>query len=167
MKISPRPALLSSPVHALLLAAPLIFIAHVAEEAPGFVTWVNGHIDRDITQEMFWTVNLAGLGITLLVVLFEWVSRSKVSAAVALAWLGLVMVGNTVLHATGALVYRAYAPGVITALLLYVPFSALVIGNAVRTRRLSAPAATIAVVLGALPMLAHGYMILFRGTRLF
>ncbi|MCR4342100.1 MAG: HXXEE domain-containing protein [Gemmatimonadaceae bacterium] len=162
--LSPLP---SRPFHGLLLAAPLIFVAHVVEEAPGFVTWVNAHIDRDITQEMFWTVNLTGLGITLLVVLFEWASRSKVSAIVALAWLGFVMVGNAVLHTTGALIDRAYAPGVITALLLYVPFSAWVIASAVRTRRVSAFAATIAVVLGALPMLAHGYMILFRSTRLF
>ena len=167
METSRRPALLSYPVHALLLAAPLIFIAHVAEEAPGFVAWANAHVDRDITQEMFWTVNLAGLLITLAVVLFEWVARSRASATVALGWLGFVMVGNTVLHASGTLLYRAYAPGVITALLLYVPFSTLVIGNAVRTRRLSASAATVAVVLGALPMLAHGYMILVRGTRLF
>lgn len=77
-----------APLHTLLLVAPLIFIAHVAEEAPGFVTWVNAHIDRDITQDMFWTGNLAGLGITLLVVLIEWVGRSRVSAIVALAWLG-------------------------------------------------------------------------------
>ena len=156
-----------APLHTLLLAAPLIFIAHVAEEAPGFVTWVNAHIDRDITQDMFWTGNLAGLGITLLVVLIEWVSRSRVSATVALAWLGFVMAGNAVLHTAGAIVYRGYAPGVITALLLYVPFSALVISSAVRTRRLSASGAAVAVALGALPMLAHGYMILLRGTRLF
>ena len=162
--LSPLP---SRPFHRLLLAAPLIFVAHVAEEAPGFVTWVNAHIGRDITQSIFWAGNLAGLVITLAVVLFEWVNRSKVSATVALAWLGFVMVGNTVLHASGTLLYRAYAPGVITALLLYVPFSAWVIANAVRTRRLSARAATFAVVLGALPMLAHGYVIFVRGTRLF
>ena len=157
----------ASPVHSALLAAPLIFIAHVAEEAPAFVPWVNAHIDRDITQEMFWTVNAIGLGITLLVVLFEWVNRSKLSAAVALAWLGFIMVGNAVLHTGGAIFYRAYAPGVITALLLYVPYSLWIIASVVRTRRLSAMAASIAVIAGSLPMLAHGYMILSRGTRLF
>jgi hypothetical protein len=167
MKTSRRPLALSAPFHALLLAAPLIFVAHVVEEAPGFVTWVNAHIDRDITQAAFWTVNITGLLLTLAVVLFEWLSRSKGSAIVALAWIGFVMVGNAVLHTAGAIVDQGYAPGVITALLLYVPFSAWVIASALRTRRLSVSAATVAVVLGALPMLAHGYMILFRGTRLF
>lgn len=151
----------------LLLAAPLIFIAHVAEEAPGFVTWVNTHIDRDITQSAFWTLNITALLITLAVVLFEWLSRSKISAAVALSWLGLVMAGNAVLHTGGAIFYGEYAPGVITALLLYVPFSAWVIVNVVRTRRLPASAAAMAVIVGALPMLMHGYMIVFCGSRLF
>lgn len=167
METTRRSRLLSAPIHVLLLAAPLIFMAHVAEEAPSFVTWVNAHIDRGITQDMFWTVNIAGLLITLAVVLLEWVSRSRSSAFVTLAWLGFVMAGNAVLHTGGVIVYREYAPGVITALLLYVPFSALIIGRVVRARRLSPTAAAAAVVLGALPMLAHGYMIVFRGTRLF
>lgn len=162
--VSPPPA---RPLHKLLLLAPLLFAAHVAEEAPGFVTWVNSHIDRDITQDVFWTVNLTGLLITLAVVLFEWLSRSRGSALVALAWLGLIMAGNAVLHVGGAIVYSGYAPGVITALLLYVPFTVLAIASALRTRRLSASAVSIAVIIGALPMLAHGYMIVFRGTRLF
>lgn len=157
----------SAPVRNLLLAAPLIFVAHVLEEAPGFVTWVNAHIDRDITQSLFWTVNFTGLGITLAVVFFEWVSESKSSAIFALTWLGFLMVGNAVLHGTGALVYGAYVPGLGTALLLYLPFSALVITRVVRTRRLSPGVTAIAVVAGALPMLVHGYLILFRGSRLF
>lgn len=164
---SPDRAARSAPLHLLLLAAPLIFVAHVAEEAPGFVTWANAHIDRDITQADFWRVNATGLLVTLAVVAFEWLSRSKSSAMVALTWLGFVMTGNAVLHTAGAIVDRGYAPGVITALLLYVPFSSLAASSAVRTRRLSAYSATLAMVLGALPMLAHGYMILFRGTRLF
>jgi hypothetical protein len=167
MEISWLSPLPSRPFHKNLLAAPLIFAAHVVEEAPGFVAWANAHIDRGITQEIFWTANLAGLGITLMVVLFEWVSRSKASAIVALAWIGFVMVGNAVLHTAGSIIDRGYAPGVVTALLLYVPFSTLVIAGVVRTRRLSRTAAAIAVVIGALPMLAHGVMILFLGTRLF
>lgn len=164
-----RPASLSQAVsfRSLLLAAPVVFAAHVLEEAPGFVTWVNGHIDRDITQSSFWAVNLTALFITLAVVFFEWVSASKLSAIAALTWLGVLMVGNAALHIGAALVDGAYVPGVVTALLLYLPFSALAIAHLVRSRRLSRTATMVAVVLGALPMLAHGYMILFRGTRLF
>ncbi len=154
-------------LRSLLLSAPVVFAVHVMEEAPGFVTWVNGHIDRDITQSSFWTVNFTALLITLAVIFFEWVSASKPSAIAVLAWLGVLMVGNAVLHIGAAVVDRAYVPGVVTAILLYLPFSGLVVARLIRSRRVSPSAAAIAIVVGATPMLAHGYMILFRGTRLF
>lgn len=151
----------------LLLAAPVIFVAHVLEEAPGFVAWVNAHIDRDITPSTFWTVNFTGLLITLAVVLFEWVSAAKLSAIAAVTWLGFLMAGNAMLHVGAALVDGAYVPGVATAVLLYLPFTAVAVTRLIRSQRLSPAATTVAVVLGALPMLAHGYLILFRGSRLF
>lgn len=151
----------------LLLAAPVVFTVHVLEEAPGFVTWVNSHIDRDITQSSFWIGNFIALLITLAVVFFQWISESKLSALMVLTWLGFLMVGNAVLHIGAAVIYGTYVPGVVTAILLYLPFSALAIASLLRSRRVSPVAATVAVVLGALPMLAHGYMIAFRGTRLF
>ncbi|MEO6331132.1 MAG: HXXEE domain-containing protein [Gemmatimonadaceae bacterium] len=151
----------------LLLATPAVFAIHVLEEAPGFVTWVNAHIDRDITQSSFWTVNFTALLITLAVIFFERVSASKLSAIAVLTWLGVLMVGNAMLHIGAALVDRAYVPGVVTAILLYLPFSTLVVARLIQSRRVSPSAAAIAIVVGAIPMLAHGYMILFRGTRLF
>lgn len=154
-------------LRSLLLAAPVVFTIHVLEEAPRFVTWVNARIDPDITQSSFWTINFAALLITLAVISFEWVSASKPSAIALLAWLGLLMAGNAVLHIGGTVVYRGYAPGVVTAVLLYLPFSALVTARLIRSRRVSPSAAAIAIVVGAIPMLAHGYMIAFRGTRLF
>lgn len=156
-----------APLRVVLLGAPVIFIAHVLEEAPRFVTWVNTHVTPGITQEMFWTGNFAGLGITIAVVAFEWLSQSKVSTAITIAWLSFLMVANAVLHLGAAVIDGAYVPGLITALLLYVPFWAVVVAIAVRTRRLGAPVVTMAAVLGALPMLAHGYLIAFRGSRLF
>ena len=37
----------------VLLWAPLIFIGHFMEEAPGFVNWFNAHVRRGITAEFF------------------------------------------------------------------------------------------------------------------
>jgi hypothetical protein len=53
----------------LVLVAPLLFILHVVEEAPGFVAWFNGLVPRGITQELFLAVNTGALLITLAVVL--------------------------------------------------------------------------------------------------
>jgi Protein of unknown function with HXXEE motif len=151
----------------LLLAAPLIFIAHFSEEAPGFVAWFNRHVQRGITAPLFWTVNYTALGITVGVVILEWLSASAVSAAVVVAWLSLLMMANALFHIAGALADRAYMPGVVTAILLYLPFWAWMIRCTLDQGRLSRRAVMAAAVVGAAPMLVHGYLIVFSGSRLF
>jgi hypothetical protein len=151
----------------LLLAAPLIFIAHFSEEAPGFVAWFNAHVQRGITAPLFWTVNYTALGITVGVVILEWLSSSALSAAAVVAWLSLLMLANALFHVAGALVDRAYMPGVVTAILLYLPFYIWVIWCTLARGRLSRSAVMVAAIVGAAPMLVHGYLIVFRGSRLF
>ena len=155
------------PLRFLLLAAPVIFIVHFLEEGPGFVTWFNAHVARGITEPLFWTVNYTALAITIGVVILEWLSRTAASATVVIAWLSFLMFANALFHLVGALVDRAYVPGLVTALLLYLPFYIWVATNTLRTRRVSTGVVAAAAVIGALPMLAHGYLIIFRGSRLF
>ena len=62
---------------------------------------------------------------------------------------------------------RAYMPGLVTALLLYLPFYAWLVVRIVQLRRLPRGAVVAAATIGALPMLVHGYLIVFRGSRLF
>ena len=155
------------PLRFLLLAAPPIFIVHFLEEGPGFVNWFNAHVARGITEPLFWTVNYTALAITIGVVILEWLSRTAVSATVVIAWLSFLMFANALLHVAGALVDRAYMPGLVTALLLYLPFYTWVATNTLRMRRAPVGVMAAAAVIGALPMLAHGYLIIFRGSRLF
>jgi hypothetical protein len=150
-----------------LLLAPLIFVVHFLEESPGFVGWFNSHVARGITPSLFWTVNLTGLLITLAVVAFEWFSRTPVSLGVALAWLCFLMPANAVFHVAGALVDKRYVPGLVTAVLLYLPFYLWLFLMALKSRRVRAAALLAAAVPCSLPMLVHGYLILFRGDRLF
>ncbi len=150
-----------------LLLAPLIFICHVLEEAPTFVQWFNAHVSPGITPEMFWQVNISGLVITILVVFFEWVSRSSLSAGLALIWFSFLMFANAILHITGALVDRAYVPGVATAIFLYLPYYSWLLVKAVKDQRINIKQLLPLIVIGSLPMLVHGYLILFRSSRLF
>jgi uncharacterized membrane protein HdeD (DUF308 family) len=151
----------------VLLLAPLIFICHFLEESPGFVGWFNSHVARGITQGLFWRVNFSGLVITLMVVAVEWFSRSAFSLILATAWLGFLMLANAVLHIVGALADGQYVPGLATAILLYLPYYFLLFIRGAQSKRVAAAVLAAAAVLGSVPMLVHGYLIIFRGSRLF
>ncbi len=151
----------------VLLLAPVIFVVHFLEEGPGFVAWFNRHVPRGITPELFWTVNFSALAITTLVVALEWASESRATAVMTVAWVSFLMLANALLHIAGALADGAYMPGVVTGTLLYLPFGAWVLVRILRAKRLPVGAVVGAALAGALPMLVHGYLIVFRGSRLF
>lgn len=116
-----RPAIT---LRSLAVALPVVFVLHVLEEAPGFVSWFNRHVDPDITSRLFFSVNATA-------------------------------------------VQGGYAPGVVSGTLLYLPFSLVFIGVVARDCRLPLPLAAGVTLLGGLPMYIHGWLIVFRGSRLF
>ena len=150
----------------LVALAPVIFAAHVAEEAPGFVEWFNSHVSPGISSQSFWQVNLTALVITVIVSAVVWLGTSNASSVVAVAWLSFLMGANALLHVAGAIVDRGYVPGLATAVLAYVPYYAVVLRRAKRSG-LGAGTLLVTAVVSAIPMLIHGYRILFLGTRLF
>jgi hypothetical protein len=147
--------------------APFIFVCHFLEESPRFVEWFNSHVARGITPELFWRVNISALVITLIVVGIEWLSRSRFSLTLAMAWLGFLMLANAIVHVAGGLVDKQYVPGLVTAVLLYIPYYAWLFMKAVKSERVSTRVLFVAAVLGSIPMFIHGYLIIFRGSRLF
>ena len=163
-RAGPRPA------HRLgrgLWLAPPIFVAHFLEESRGFVPWFNAHVTPGITDGLFWTVNLTGLAILLLVVAAHWTAGSPATVVVVVAWISFLMLANGAFHVIAAVVDRRYVPGLVTAALLYLPFCGWIAREVLRLRDVSRGLAGLAAVLGALPMAIHGYLILFRGSRLF
>lgn len=150
-----------------ILLAPFIFVCHFLEESPKFVLWFNTHVAQGITQDLFWRVNLTALAITLFVVAAEWVSRSAASLILAVAWFGLLMFANAIFHIGGALVDGRYMPGLVTAVVLYLPYYSWLFVRAAKRRLVPISVLIGAAGLAAIPMLTHGYLILFRGSRLF
>ena len=55
----------------LLSLAPLVFLAHVAEEAPGLIAWFNRHAEPDLTMSDFFAINAIGLLVTVVIVSSE------------------------------------------------------------------------------------------------
>lgn len=155
------------PLGRALRLAPLVFLAHVVEEGPGFVDWLNGHVARDITPGLFWTVNGVGLLVTALVALGARSPRSPAGMLLAIAWLSFLMPANAFLHLAGAVLDGGYVPGLLTAIALYLPYSARIAILAVRDRAVAPAGLAGTALLGAIPMVAHGYWILVRGDRLF
>ena len=151
----------------LLLLAPVIFVCHFLEESPGFVQWFNEHVARGITSGLFWRVNLSALVITLMVVGVDRFSSSAFSLALAVVWLSFLMLANAILHIVGGLVDQQYVPGLATAILLYLPYYSWFFIKAVKSKRVKIIVLGAGAVLGSLPMLIHGYLIIFRGSRLF
>jgi hypothetical protein len=124
-------------------------------------------VARGITEPLFWTVNYTALAITVVVVALEWATQSVVSAALAVGWLSLLMFANALFHIAGSVRDGSYMPGLVTALFLYLPLHGLVIRRVIREHRLRPASVCVIGAIGALPMLAHGYLIVFRGSRLF
>lgn len=160
-------ARLTNHVSRALLLAPFIFVCHFLEELPGFVEWFNSHVARGITPELFWTVNISALVITLILVGTEWLSRSAFSLTLAVTWLSFLMLANAILHIAGALVDSQYVPGLVTAVLLYIPYYLWLFMKAMKSGRANPAVLFVAAVLGSIPMLTHGYLIVFRASRLF
>ena len=151
----------------LLLLAPVIFVCHFLEESRSFVHWFNGHVARGITSELFWTVNISALVITLIVVGLHWLSRSGFSLALAIGWFSCLMLANALFHIVGGIVDGQYVPGLVTAIVLYLPYYSWLFVEVVKSRQVEIKVLVVVAALGSLPMLIHGYLIIFRGSRLF
>jgi hypothetical protein len=151
----------------LVLIAPVVFILHVLEEAPGFVAWFNGLVPRGISQSLFLTVNAVALTITVLIAILVAASPEPTSGLLLAAWVGFLMLANGLLHLVGTIAHSRYSPGVVTGTLLYLPYGLLLLRKIVRDLQLRPLVVLGTAALGAIPMLIHGYLIVFRGSRLF
>jgi hypothetical protein len=155
------------PLRRLSIALPVVFAFHVFEEAPGFVSWFNSLVTPNISQRLFLLVNAAAFAITLLVALTVVVSPHPASGLLGVAWVGFLMLANGLFHIVATVVHGRYCPGAVTGALLYLPVSALFIGAVVRDLGVPPLAAAAVALLGGVPMYVHGYLIVFRGSRLF
>lgn len=150
----------------LILLAPLIYTAHILEEAPGYMRWVNSVVDRPFPdQGHFFAGNLPSIAITAMIAVLAAITLNRGVLLVMLAWLSYFMFANAIFHLAATLVLRRYSPGTVTAAVLYLPYFAWFV-RSLRTRA-SALAVAATTLIAGMPMLIQGYMIVFRGTRFY
>jgi hypothetical protein len=135
------------------------FAIHVAEEWFGaFPEWISTVVSRPMPVAAFVIVN--GIAMVLMIVGVRAAIRSERSGwiAVTIATIALV---NTVSHVAGAMLTRGYAPGLISAIVLYVPLGSLTIIRALDQARHQVARG---VALGVL-LHAAVFVIAFASTR--
>ena len=150
----------------LILLAPLIYAAHILEEAPGYMRWVNSLVEHPFPdQGHFFAGNLPSIVITALIAIAAAVTLNRGVLLVMLAWLSYFMFANAIFHIVATVYLRRYSPGAITSTVLYLPYFAW-FWLYIRTR-IPAWLAAAVVLISGLPMLIQGYRIVFLGTRFY
>jgi uncharacterized protein with HXXEE motif len=153
-------------VRMLILLAPLIYAAHILEEAPGYIRWVNSVVDHGYPdQGHFFAGNLPSIAITALIAAIAAITLNRGALLAMLAWLSYFMFANAIFHIVATVVLRRYSPGTITAAALYLPYFAWFVWY-MRTRVPTWAVAAVALIFG-MPMFIQAYMIVFRGTRFY
>jgi hypothetical protein len=156
----------------VVLLAPVLFAAHIIEEAPGvvsagYVSWFNSFISPGLVESGFVRANLSPLLITvLLAALTVWIGRLWM-AYVLLGWLSYFMLANAVLHIVATVVQVRYSPGVVTATLFYLPFFAWFVRYLRSRFRASREMIILVAALAGLPMFLQTYLVVFRHSRFF
>jgi Protein of unknown function with HXXEE motif len=105
------------------------YVAHIAEEwSGGFPQWIARVAGQPISPSAFFIIN--GIALVLLAVGIRAATRSEQSGWIAVAVATIALV-NTLAHAAGAALTRSYSPGLISAIVLYVPLGLLALIRAV------------------------------------
>jgi hypothetical protein len=154
-------------VRRLSLALPIVFAVHVLEEAPSFVSWFNSLVSPPISERLFLSVNATAFVVSVVIAFLVAADRNPFAAVIAVAWVSFLMLANGLFHLVATVAHDRYCPGVVTGTLLYLPFGLLFMRSVVRELRVQPSVVIAAALVGATPMLLHGYLIVFRGSRLF
>lgn len=104
------------------LVTPLIFLIHIAEEWRGFPAWATRHFGATSRASFVYShIVLVAATVAICWVAQQEPSRTWTIWAVAAQW-GFFT--NAIFHVVTWRLFKEYSPGVITALLLFVPATA-------------------------------------------
>jgi len=146
-----------------VLITPIIFILHVLEEFPSLVCWMNTLTDAGISQSFFITVNGFGLVITVFLSWMMYRISEGIMVILNIIWISFFMFANAIFHITASIVYHIYSPGMITSVIFYFPFFCWFLLLVMKIYKIRFGLILLPVILGSIPMLVHGYFILFEG----
>jgi hypothetical protein len=136
---------------ALWMGLLVIYMLHQIEEhlwPGGFRQFTNAHVFKSSKDN--WPVSVAG--VALVNIGYVWlpvglaVLYPGVLRWIALGWIGLTLI-NALIHIVNTIQLRIYNPGLVTSIILFLPFTIFVL--AVETRRGALSGAQIGLILFA------------------
>jgi hypothetical protein len=139
---------------AMFVALLVLYMVHQVEEhlwPGGFRQFTNAHIYQSGHDD--WPVSIGG--VTLVNVGFVWLPLALAIIWpgplrwVGLAWIGLTLV-NALTHIVASLRFRVYNPGLVTAIVLFLPFTIWALATEVANGLLSGGEVALILLLGVL-----------------
>jgi uncharacterized protein with HXXEE motif len=130
---------------------PLAFMLHIGEEWPRFTIWARKYASNLYSRHDYTTIHLAGIisAFVFAAIVWRFPNRTIVFLFFAVVFApGLFF--NSVFHAGATVLARAYCPGVITALTIYLPLFVFISRLAWRERLLDPATLTLAMVIAGI-----------------
>ncbi len=157
----------------VLLLAPLIFAAHVLEEAPGvfssgYVSWFNSIVTtRPLPGTHFLRDNVTPLIVICALTALAAIVKRLWAMYLMLAGLAFYFFANAIFHVVATVVLWRYSPGTVTAVALYLPFFWWFVRDLRARFRAGTDMIVLITVLAGLPMFLQGYMVVFKHSRFY
>lgn len=115
----------------LIWLMPASFAVHIAEEwLGGFAGWVTHVVGGAMSDQAFIENNAFFMTVMLALTFFAWFSRSRWTALVLIFWASANLFWDALFHLFATAWWAQYSPGVVTAMLFYLPIS-FIIGRSV------------------------------------
>jgi len=152
----------SAPFRQIVWVGPLAYGVHIAEEFWRFPEWASTYFAPGFTPHRFVVSN--AIIMLLLVGLTALVSAVRVRAAdfVYFCWISGQLFSNALFHMGTTAYFGAYSPGVLSAILLYLPICYFIARAADREGRLTNIGGIGALIVGAAGMGSLVYFGLLR-----
>jgi len=134
-----------------LLFAPLAYAFHHCEESIifDFRAWRSLYFpDNKLPSTELMLVIL--MAISLVYIILHFIVENRASARSVIIFLMATQVNNMIFHTGGTIVFQDFSPGLITAILLYIPVNIIIARKALQEGWISKHSLTVLFLLGGL-----------------
>jgi hypothetical protein len=137
----------------LIWLFPLVYVLHIAEEAPGFPSWVGSVLGGHIEVRAFYINNTVFMAVLLVLCFLANRFRKPWSTTLLFLWVSGQEFWNFVFHVYAQFQFNSYSPGYFTAIFLYFPLYAYLTYIALRECFLTCTQWLLCFVIGSFGML--------------